>query len=192
MSALLFWISAAIATLCTLLTASWIVVEYVASKSSWVSRPEDCSSTLLWLGCPIATKAFEARVHGLQEILLKMAPQILVISGNPKEVETCLDLIQVPKEVTLIADVNGYRTYASLNEIERFSTTVTVLSHRFHLKRVAFLAQGFGLSTILYPVGDELGPWTTRGRWREAFARLRAVVDRLFPHSEHQQQRNDL
>ena len=189
MSAVVFWLSAATATLCTLLSASWCVIEYTASKARWASTIEDCSQTLLWLGCPSSTKAFQARVDGLKQILSIMTPQTLIISGTSDEVDACLALIDVPKEVNLIADIHGYRTYASLKEVGLTSTAVTVLSHRFHLKRVAFLAQGLNLSTILYPVGEKLGPWTSRGRWREAFARLRAVVDRLFPHSEHEQQR---
>ena len=190
MSALAFWLSAATATLCTLLAASWAVVEYVASQARWIQTIEDCSPTLLWLGCPSSTKAFKARVHGLKEVLSKMTPQTLVISGTPTEVEACLELIAIPKGVKLIADAQGYRTYASLRNLPTSSQSVTVLSHRFHLKRVAFLASGLSVSTSLYPVGEKLGPWTTRGRWREAFARLRAVVDRLFPPLEQKQKRN--
>ena len=189
MSALLFWLSAALATFCTLLAASWFVIELTATKARWVSDGAPCSTTALWLGCPVHTKAFQARVEGLQELLGSSTLQRLVISGTKEEVEACISLLRVPENVTLRADTEGYRTYASLVSLGREETAVTVISHRFHLKRVAFLANGLNLSTTLYPVGEELGPWTSRGRWREAFARLRAVIDRLFPYSEHEQQR---
>ena len=189
MSALLFWLSAAVATFCTLLAASWFVIELTATKSRWASGADACSTTALWLGCPIQTKAFQARVDGLQELLRSTALERLIISGTREEVEACIALLTVPENVTVVLDTEGYRTYASLVHLLQAETVVTVISHQFHLKRVAFLAEGLNLSTILYPVGQNLGPWTSKGRWREAFARLRAVIDRLFPHSEHQQQR---
>ena len=190
MSALLFWLSAALATLLTLILASWFTVEFHARQARWAQSAQDCSSVVLWLGCPTETRAFNARVRGLQEILLKIPPQILVVSGTAEEVHRCLEIVEVPESVQLKADTHGYRTYASLSSLEFGDEIITVISHRYHLKRAAFLAEGLKLKTLLYPVGDRLGSWTSKGPWREALARFRAVVDRLFPPNESHKQRN--
>ena len=189
MNALLFWFSAGLATLWTLLAACWWAVEDAGFKSTWLSGPVDSSEKLLWLGCPIKSKAFAARVDALQEILTRRPPKCLILSGTEEEVLECQRRLQIPSQVEIELDTNGIRTYASIANLSKTEQPTTVISHRFHLKRVAFIAAGLDQPVLLYPVGKPLGPWTSKARWREAFARLRAVTDRLFPPNETQTKR---
>ena len=184
MNALLFWISAGLATLWTLLAACWWVVENAGFQSTWLNNAADCSDKLLWLGCPVSTPAFTARVEALQKILNESSPKCIVLSGNEEEVQECRQRLQVPKDVQIELDTNGLRTYTSIANLPPSSKPTTIISHEFHLKRVAFIATGLDKPVLLFPVGKPLGPWTSKSRWREAFARLRAVTDRLFPPNE--------
>ena len=183
MNALLFWLSAGLATLWTLLAACWWVIENAGYKSTWVNKPADCSDKLLWLGCPVSTPAFTARVEALQEILMKSPLKCIVLSGNEEEVQECKQRLQVPQDVQIELDTNGLRTFASIANLPPSSQATTIISHEFHLKRAVLSPPGWEnrFSSSRLVSHSAHGPPNPAG---EAFARLRAVTDRFFPPNE--------
>ena len=194
MSALIFWLSAGCATALTLLSASWFIVERSAQGGRWIDNANSASQVILWLGCPPSTPAFRARVDALHELLASTVPQRIILSGTGTEIKACRALLQPTMELEIIDDDQGYRTLVSLLNAKAtlFDKELTVVSHHYHLARVAYLAEGIDLPVRLYPTGRPLGSWITRGRWRELFARSRAVLDRHFPIEQPQNQTRNL
>ena len=186
MSALIFWLSAGLATVLTLLSASWYIVERKAQDAHWVNQASEATDVVLWLGCPVATLAFQARANALQELIAAGNVSRVILSGTSDEVTACRQALSPTSDVELIEDAKGYRTRASLLNVrkERIESQITVVSHRYHLVRVAYLAESIGLRVRLYSTGTPLKSWMSRGRWRELFARTRAVLDHHFPNEQ--------
>ena len=117
----------------TLLAACWWVVENAGFKSTWLNNAADCSDKLLWLGCPVATSAFTARVEALQKILNESSPKCIVLSGNEEEVQECRQRLRVPQDVQIELDTNGLQHHTSIANLPPSSKPTTIISHNFTL-----------------------------------------------------------
>lgn len=79
----------------------------------------------------------------------------------------------------IYADFAGFRTFDSVIRSKEIfgQTKITVISQRFHNLRAVFIAKHFGIDAVAYNAKEVKGTEGTKIRFRELFARIKALLD---------------
>jgi len=129
---------------------------------------------------------FESRVDAAAELWKAGKVKFLIASGDneskqynePQKMEKALIERGVPKEA-IQADYAGFRTLDSVVRAKEVfgEKEITIISEDFHIGRALFIADHKGLEAIGF-IGEKV-PFSrsSRTRWREKFARVKAVLD---------------
>jgi len=129
---------------------------------------------------------FTTRIRAAAELYHAGKVRYLLVTGDnsrpdydePTDMKEVLIAAGVPAEV-IYRDYAGFRTLDSMiraREIFEVRSAI-VVSQRFHLERALFLARGPEYDYIGYNAREIGGYGGFKTRLREAFARLKAVLD---------------
>lgn len=79
----------------------------------------------------------------------------------------------------IYADFAGFRTFDSVIRSKEIfgQTKITVISQRFHNLRTVFIAKHYGIDAVAYNAKEVKGTEGTKIRFRELFARIKALLD---------------
>jgi len=79
----------------------------------------------------------------------------------------------------IYADFAGFRTFDSVIRSKEIfgQAKLTVISQRFHNLRAVFIAKHFGIDAVAYNAKEVKGTEGTKIRFRELFARIKALLD---------------
>lgn len=170
---------------------SWVST---AAKGKIFDRVEDVPDgrTVLLMGCVksvasgYANPFFENRMEAAAKLYAAgKAPAIIVTGDNhrrgydePTDMKAALVKRGVPKD-KVYCDYAGFRTLDSMVRAKEIfgQERVIIVSQRFHNERSLYLAKSAGLDAIALNAADIRLAWAIRTYVREAFARLRAVLD---------------
>ncbi|MCF6183872.1 MAG: YdcF family protein [Bacteroidales bacterium] len=79
----------------------------------------------------------------------------------------------------IFADYAGFRTFDSVVRSKEVfgQNSITIISQRFHNLRAVFIAKHFGINAVAYNAKEVKGMNGTKTRFRELFARIKALLD---------------
>ncbi|NOZ33832.1 MAG: vancomycin high temperature exclusion protein [Chlorobi bacterium] len=82
-------------------------------------------------------------------------------------------------ENKIFADYAGFRTFDSVVRSKEVfgQNSITIISQRFHNLRAVFIAKHFGINAVAYNAKEVTGINGTKIRFRELFARVKALLD---------------
>jgi SanA protein len=138
------------------------------------------------LGGGYANPFFERRVEAAARLFREGKASAIIVSGDnhrrgydePTDMKEALVALGVPKE-KVYCDYAGFRTLDSIVRAKKVfgQTRITIVSQRFHNERSLYLAQANGLDAVAYNAEDIKLEWALKTYVREAFARVKAVLD---------------
>jgi SanA protein len=129
---------------------------------------------------------FEHRIHAAASLYRSGKVRYFIVSGDnsrpgydePSDMKQALVERGVPAD-RIYRDFAGLRTLDSVVRArEIFGVTeVVIVSQRFHVERALYLASAYGIDATGYCAGDIGGGHGLKAQIREAFARVKAVLD---------------
>jgi SanA protein len=136
---------------------------------------------------------FEYRIAAAAELYKAGRIQRLLVSGDnrhkdydePAMMKSALLAAGVP-EAAITVDCAGFRTLDSVVRAQKvFSLSpFTVISQRFHNQRAIFIARHYHLDAIGFCAADVPLQHGLKTQIREAFARVKAVLDLYVLHTQ--------
>ncbi len=167
-----------------------------SARGRCLDRPQDLPERTagLVLGCAPTVagqpnRFFSHRIEAAADLFHSGKVRALIVSGDnstpsydePTAMMEALVRAGVPEE-RIYRDFAGFRTLDSIVRArEIFSqSALIIVSQRFHNERAVFLARRNGLDAMALNARDVSGTGGWRTYVREAFARVRAVLDSLF------------
>ncbi len=98
--------------------------------------------------------------------------------NEPKIMKADLNKKGIPAN-RIFADFAGFRTFDSVIRSKEIfgQSKITIISQRFHNLRALFIAKHFGINAVAYNAEEVKGPEGTKTRFRELFARVKALLD---------------
>lgn len=174
---------------------------------SWTARGA-CHSSIdrvpvrlvgLVLGCvkkigQYDNEFFKARVDAAARLFRAGKVRYLVVTGDnsrngydePTDLKAALIAEGVPAD-HIYCDYAGFRTLDSVVRAKKVfgQDDVTIISQRFHNERAVYLARRRGMpDTVAFNAADPATVPALKMHLREIFARLKAVLDIEFLHTE--------
>ncbi len=132
---------------------------------------------------------FEYRLEAATELLQAGKIKSIIVSGDNREKNYNEPLTMknellkrgVPDSL-IILDNNGFRTYNSIVGSKQLTdnATITIISQRFHNERAIFIAKKMGVSAIGFNAKDIGFRQGYKVRFREYFAKVKAILDLAF------------
>ena len=135
---------------------------------------------------------FTRRISAAAELYKSGKVDCLVVSGDNhiKEYDEASDMKDslvaagVPAE-HIVCDYAGFRTLDSVVRAKKVFglDSFIVVSQKDHARRAVFTARGFGCDAFGYAAQEVKGPFSTKTRIREQFAKVAAVLDVILRRS---------
>ena len=129
---------------------------------------------------------YKNRIDAAVELYKKGKIEYIIASGDnrhknynePKIMKADLMKKGVPGD-KIFPDYAGFRTFDSvIRSKEVFGQNkITIISQRFHNLRALFTAKHFGIDALAYDAEEVSGADGIRIRFRELFARVKALLD---------------
>jgi SanA protein len=129
---------------------------------------------------------FKYRIDAASKLFFSGKVKYLIVSGNqapgdydePRDMRAALIETGVPA-ARIYRDYAGFRTLDSIlrAKIVFGQERVIVVSQRFHLQRALYIAGAYGLHFQGFEATDVPAPIGLKTKFREFFARIRAVGD---------------
>ena len=153
----------------------------------------------LVLGCPRRVPGgwtnpfFENRINAAAQLYFERKIDFLVVSGDnhiqsydePVDMRNALVEKGVPKD-RIYLDYAGLRTLDSVVRVKGIflQNKITVVSQHFHNQRAIFLAGHHGIDAIGFDAPDVAMEYALKTLVREQFAKVKAVLDVYFLHTQ--------
>jgi len=129
---------------------------------------------------------YKNRIDAASELYHAGKIKFIIASGDnrhknynePKIMKADLIKRGIPSN-KIYADFAGFRTFDSVIRSKEIfgQTKITVISQRFHNLRTVFIAKHFGIDAVAYNAKEVKGTEGTKIRFRELFARIKALLD---------------
>lgn len=148
--------------------------------------------TALLLGCVKKLSTgynngfFWKRINASAELYKAGKVKAFIVSGDnhvhgydePTDMKAELVAKGVPAD-KIYCDYAGFRTLDSIVRAKEVfgQTKLTIISQRFHTERSLYLASCYGIDAIAFNAPDVKLEWALKTYVREAFARVKAVLD---------------
>lgn len=136
---------------------------------------------------------FEARMKAAADLYRQGKIRHILVSGSHnsryynevKDMRRALTNLGVPAEA-ITGDPSGYRTLDSVIRAARVfgQDRYTIISDDFHVSRAVFLARRQQSDVVGYASDRIAMRYSIRSRLREIFARVKAVLDVYFFHTQ--------
>ena len=165
-----------------------------AAKGTVYDRVEDLPDprTVLLMGC-VKTLAsgysnpfFQTRIEAAAKLYAAGKAPAIIVSGDnhicgydePTDMKRALIQAGVPAD-KIYCDYAGFRSLDSVVRAKKVfgQDRVIVVSQRFHNERSLYLAQRSGLDAVAFNAAGIRFGWALKTYIREAFARVKAVLD---------------
>lgn len=128
---------------------------------------------------------FVRRLNAVVELYTAGKIGKIILSGDkhgdydePAAMQKYLEGNNVSKEVCIL-DGEGYDTIDSIIHAKNLLNTksITIVSQSFHCERAVFLAGCLGVKAVAFAAEDIEPFWKSRTKFREIFARMKALLD---------------
>ncbi len=129
---------------------------------------------------------YKYRIDAAVELYQKGKIKYIIASGDnrrkyynePKKMKTDLIKRGIPAD-RIYTDYAGFRTFDSVIRSKEIfgQNKITVISQRFHNLRALFIAKHFGIDAVAYNAQEVRGIHGIKVRFRELFARIKALLD---------------
>ena len=136
---------------------------------------------------------FAKRIQATAELYKAGKLKAILVSGDnnregydePTDMKQALIAAGVP-ESKITCDYAGFRTLDSIARAKKVfgQKQVLIISQRFHNERALYLAKCYGLDATAYNAEDVELEHALKTYFREAFARVKAVMDMHVLHTQ--------
>ncbi len=129
---------------------------------------------------------YKHRIESAAELYFQGKIKHIIVSGDnhykgynePEQMKASLIKLGVPAE-KITCDYAGLRTLDSVVRLKKIFMTkkVTIVSQKFHLQRALFIAGYYKIDAVGYCAKDVGSKYNRTTRFRELFARSKAMLD---------------
>jgi SanA protein len=142
--------------------------------------------TTKYLNVGVINPYYQNRIDAAFELFKHKKIDYLIVSGDnsksnynePKQIKADLTERGIPGE-RIYPDYAGFRTFDSVVRSNKIfgQEDLTVISQQFHNERAIFIAKHKGIKAVGFNAEPVIGRNGLKTRFRERFARVRAVLD---------------
>lgn len=136
---------------------------------------------------------FKYRIAAAADLYKEGKVKHIVVSGDnslkeynePREMRKALMALGVP-EAAITLDYAGFRTLDSVVRCKKVfgQDNIIIISQRFHVQRALFIAKKYDINAVALAAQDPPEKYSFKTRFREYFAKVKAVIDLYIIHKE--------
>jgi len=136
---------------------------------------------------------FKYRISAAADLFHLGKVKHIIVSGDnrtinynePKQMRKALIALGVPTEAITL-DYAGFRTLDSVVRCKKVfgQNAFIIVSQQFHLERALFIAYKYDIEAIGFAAQDPPEKYSFKTRFREYFAKTKAVIDLYFIHKK--------